>query len=230
MNWPLEQEGSTGENVRSVQYLLNAHGATLAVDGAFGPLTAAAVRRFQSTNGLKVDGIVGNATWSALIVEVSSGSSGNAVRAVQSQISVRASGWVTVDGTFDPETDSAVRSFQGDIGLSVDGIVGPKTWNAFVSGYLTSQGSQAGMDFYDAWTHDDRAAARKSGTPDAVDALFARTWHVSDGWSFVGCDGAAGHLICTWSRPGGEQLLFRINDNAGQPFYFVENVRFQPPS
>ncbi|MGA8658998.1 MAG: peptidoglycan-binding domain-containing protein [Chthoniobacterales bacterium] len=94
MNWPLEQEGSTGENVRSVQYLLNAHGATLAVDGAFGPLTAAAVRGFQSKAGLKVDGIVGNATWPTLIVEVSSGSSGDAVRAVQSQISFRASGWV----------------------------------------------------------------------------------------------------------------------------------------
>lgn len=228
MNWPLEEEGSTGENVRSVQYLLNAHGATLAVDGAFGPLTAAAVRGFQSTESLKVDGIVGNATWPALIVEVSSGGSGDAVRAVQSQISFRASGWVTINGTFGPETDSAVRSFHRDIGLSVDGIVGPNTWNAFVSGYLTSQGSQAGMGFYDAWTHDDRAAAMKSGTPDAVDALFAQTWHASDGWTFVGCDGAAGHLICTWSRPGGEQLLFRINNNAGQPFYFVENVRFQP--
>jgi peptidoglycan hydrolase-like protein with peptidoglycan-binding domain len=155
MNWPLEEEGSTGENVRSVQYLLNAHGATLAVDGAFGPLTAAAVRGFQSTESLKVDGIVGNATWPALIVEVSSGGSGDAVRAVQSQISFRASGWVTINGTFGPETDSAVRSFQGDIGLSVDGIVGPNTWNAFVSGYLTSQSSQAGMGFYDAWTHDD---------------------------------------------------------------------------
>jgi hypothetical protein len=39
-NWPLEQEGSTGENVWSVQYFLNAHGAALAVDGIFGSLTA----------------------------------------------------------------------------------------------------------------------------------------------------------------------------------------------
>ena len=227
MNWPLEQEGSTGENVRSVQYLLNAHGAALAIDGIFGPLTAGAVRAFQSSNGLRVDGIVGNATWPALIVEVASGSSGDAVRGVQSQISIRADGWVTINGVFGPETDNAVRSFQGDIGLSVDGIVGPETWNAFVSGYLISQGAQAGIDFYNAWTHNDRATARKSGTLAAVDALFARTWLASDGWTFVGTEGAAGHLYDTWSRPGGEQLVTRINDNAGQPFYFVEDVTFQ---
>jgi hypothetical protein len=124
---------------------------------------------------------------------------------VQSQISSRASGWVTIDGTFDPETDSTVRSFQGDIGLSVEGIVGPKTWNSFVSGYLIGQGAQAGIDFYNAWTYNDRASARKSGTPDAVGTLFARTWQASDGWTFVGTEGAAGHLYDTWSRPGSEQ-------------------------
>jgi hypothetical protein len=43
-----------------------------------------------------------------------------------------------------------------------------------------------------------------SGASLAVAALFARTWQASDGWSFVGSEGAAGHFICTWSRPGGE--------------------------
>jgi hypothetical protein len=32
-NWPIQQVGSTGENVRRVQYLLNAHDATISVDG-----------------------------------------------------------------------------------------------------------------------------------------------------------------------------------------------------
>ena len=131
LNWPIEQQGSTGENVRSIQYLLNDHGATLTVDGDFGPKTAAAVRAFQTSHKLTVDGIVGNQTWTALIVEVSTGSTGDAVRAVQSQIHSR-SGWLTIDGIFGPETESAVRFFQGDIGLSVDGIVGPNTWNALV--------------------------------------------------------------------------------------------------
>ena len=43
---------------------------------------------------------------------------------------------VTVDGIFGPNTDSAVRAFQREKGLSVDGIVGPVTWRALVSGML----------------------------------------------------------------------------------------------
>jgi peptidoglycan hydrolase-like protein with peptidoglycan-binding domain len=35
-----------------------------------------------------------------------------------------------VDGDFGSETDSAVRSFQSDKGLEVDGIVGQDTWAA----------------------------------------------------------------------------------------------------
>ena len=45
--------------VRSLQYLLNAHGAGLAVDGLFGARTDVAVRAFQRAHGLVVDGVVG---------------------------------------------------------------------------------------------------------------------------------------------------------------------------
>jgi len=39
------------------------------IDGEFGPMTDAAVRRFQQNNGLLVDGIVGGRTWTALLGE-----------------------------------------------------------------------------------------------------------------------------------------------------------------
>ena len=65
-NWPVQQVGSTGENVRSVQYLLNAHGAAISVDGDFGPITQSAVQQFQGDNGLQPDGTVGPNTWNAL--------------------------------------------------------------------------------------------------------------------------------------------------------------------
>ncbi|MDQ1105737.1 peptidoglycan-binding protein [Nocardioides zeae] len=60
------REGDNGSAVSAAQTLLNKHGAGIAVDGAFGPGTAGAVRSFQSARGLAVDGIVGPATWETL--------------------------------------------------------------------------------------------------------------------------------------------------------------------
>jgi len=262
LNWPLEQEGSKGENVRSIQYLLNEHlsessgntasaskprlfgrrsGAAaetpasgtataaseaLAVDGDFGPKTAGAVRAFQAEHGLTVDGKVGNQTWPALIIEVSTGSTGEAVRAVQSQIHSR-SGWLTVDGIFGPQTDGVVRSFQSFCELSVDGIVGPFTWNALVLAYLRASSGQAAADLvYQAWTKNDRSAAAYEAIPLAVETLFVRSWKASDEWTFAGCQGAAGTFACTWQRTG-EKLILEGNDSTGAPFYYVNNVTFQ---
>ena len=65
-------QGSRGEGVRTVQSQLNTVArsypaiARLAVDGIFGPRTAASVREFQRIFDLTVDGIVGPATWYAL--------------------------------------------------------------------------------------------------------------------------------------------------------------------
>jgi peptidoglycan hydrolase-like protein with peptidoglycan-binding domain len=253
LNWPLEQQGSTGENVRSIQYLLNARlsvaasaasegiepatetsaadAATvtrdlLAVDGIFGPKTEAAVRAFQAKHGLTADGKVGNQTWPALIIEVSTGSTGDAVRAVQSQIRSR-SGWLTVDGSFGPQTDNVVRSFQSFCNLSIDGIVGPNTWNALTLAYLRASSGAAAADLvYQAWTKSNRAAAAYEAIPLAIDQLFARTWQASDGWASAGCEGAAGSFVCKWQRTG-ETLSLEGNDSTGAPFYYVNNVTFQ---
>jgi peptidoglycan hydrolase-like protein with peptidoglycan-binding domain len=50
---------------------------------------------------------------------------------------------VAVDGTFGTKTDAAVRAFQQALhqdipSVTVDGIVGPITWRALVSGMLSS--------------------------------------------------------------------------------------------
>lgn len=65
--------GSTGPNVIVVQQELNRISQNypaigkVAVDGIFGSRTEAAVRRFQQAFGLSADGLVGRATWYALI-------------------------------------------------------------------------------------------------------------------------------------------------------------------
>jgi peptidoglycan hydrolase-like protein with peptidoglycan-binding domain len=145
--WPLVRQGDTAHPVPSLQYLLRARGHSVVVDGIFGPRTDAAVRAFQQEKGLAVDGIVGPITWRALIIVVRQGSQGDAVRGVQEEFQFRnlsgdPSRGLVVDGIFGPKTDAAVRGFQLAISqdvpsMAVDGIVGPMTWQALVSGMLS---------------------------------------------------------------------------------------------
>ena len=137
--WPIVQRGDQGQNVSTVQYLLRAHGYDLGVDGIYGPGTESTVESFQNARGLSVDGIVGPNTWSALVVTVSRGDRGDAVRAAQDQLGT------SVDGIFGSNTESATEDFQSANGLSVDGVVGPNTWNALVSGGGGNPGT--GADF-----------------------------------------------------------------------------------
>jgi peptidoglycan hydrolase-like protein with peptidoglycan-binding domain len=140
--WPVLQRGSTGEPVRTLQYLLRARGYAIGVDGGFGPQTDGALRAFQRSRGLTADGTTTPRTWTALLITVRSGSTGDAVRAVQSQFQFRNQSGdprkgVQVDGVYGPQTRSAVRGFQSAVGLSPDGIVGPRTWNQLIGGALS---------------------------------------------------------------------------------------------
>ena len=145
--WPLVRQGDRDHPVKTLQYLLGARNHPVTADGIFGPHTDAAVRAFQQEKGLSVDGIVGPNTWRALIVQVSRGSEGDAVRGVQEEFQFRnlsgdPSKGLAIDGIFGPKTEAAVRGFQEAIAadvpsMAVDGIVGPMTWQALVSGMLS---------------------------------------------------------------------------------------------
>src|SRR5699024_4601266 len=63
---PKLRQGDRGQAVRTLQTKLNERGASLAVDGSFGPATRTAVRSLQSAAGISVDGVVGPQTWKAL--------------------------------------------------------------------------------------------------------------------------------------------------------------------
>ena len=66
------REGSRGEPVKVIQYLLSVVGEfysaipQVAIDGIFGPATKNAVLALQRLTGLTQDGIVGERTWAAL--------------------------------------------------------------------------------------------------------------------------------------------------------------------
>ena len=61
------ENGDSGTYVRNLQVCLKAKGNDISVDGDFGPATEAAVRAFQTSKGLKSDGIVGDDTKDALL-------------------------------------------------------------------------------------------------------------------------------------------------------------------
>ena len=229
LTWPLEQEGSTGEDVKTVQYLVTAHGHPTGVDGDFGPNTKAAVQAFQSSRGLSADGIVGQQTWPQLIIEVKQGNNGDAVSAVQSQIHSRGDGaaQIAVDGDFGPVTDNAVRAFQMLLGLSVDGIVGPQTWNHLVNGYLAApEPNTAAQNVFSAWKANDRNQAAKNATAAAVTEIFAQSFSPADGWSFEGCQGVAAAVVCSWKRSNGRELRIHVLNATEGPYYAADQAQF----
>lgn len=139
-NYQTQRQGSSGAQVTAIQTLLTGAGHSPgAVDGQFGSGTAAAVKAFQSSVGLSADGIVGSRTWTALLSvggtgTVTSGSTGEGVKRVQRALTARLGRVVGVDGSFGPTTTQAVKDYQSAVGLTADGVVGAKTWQALQRG------------------------------------------------------------------------------------------------
>jgi peptidoglycan hydrolase-like protein with peptidoglycan-binding domain len=137
---PTVSIGSQGPDVRRLQRLLvemRLLGST-EIDGLFGPATRRSVESFQSSQAMTPDGIVGPQTWRALppdpiTPELDLGSFGPEVSGLQrALVDYRGAGKPTcpgaVDGDFGPRTESAVRAYQRDSGIAVDGIAGDQTW------------------------------------------------------------------------------------------------------
>lgn len=139
-----DKETANKEDVKKIQTRLQHYGFyTGKIDGIYGTGSVAAVRSFQAANGLKVDGAVGSATLEKLnasdsksksdisttFVKVKLGSNNEFVKTVQKRLWKL--GYYNGDwsGVFGSETWQAVKAFQADHELSVDGIVGTKTWD-----------------------------------------------------------------------------------------------------
>jgi peptidoglycan hydrolase-like protein with peptidoglycan-binding domain len=151
------------------------------------------------------------------------------VSAVQSQIHSRGDGasQITIDGSFSQVTNDAVRAFQTLLGLSVDGIVGPQTWNHLVNGYLAAPDpGTAAQAVFSAWEVNDQDQAAKNATPAAVTEIFAESFSAADGWSFEGCGGTLGHTFCSWRRSDGRELGIGVINAVEGPYYVADQVHF----
>lgn len=223
--WPTLAVGSKGVDVRTAQALLSAHGHPAAPDGIFGPATQGAAQAFQAAEGLTIDGVVGPQTWGALIVTVEAGSSGDAVRGVQTQL--RWQGWrLAVDGTFGPQTARRVRDFQTARRLPSDGIVGPDTWKVLVTGFQHLASPEAAVaHLFDAWASNDRAAAATNATLAAVDMLLRGDGGgLTDAGCFAHPQLGPEDFLCSKTYEGGA-ISLHVRGNPTDGFY-VDSVTF----
>jgi peptidoglycan hydrolase-like protein with peptidoglycan-binding domain len=97
-------------------------------DGVFGPTTRGAVRTFQNDNGLPVTGDITDSLLQR--IQQAAGESGNEdaqrtamVKAVEQALDVRGYEVGPIDGKVTTQTTSAVRTYQSDAGLTVDGRI-----------------------------------------------------------------------------------------------------------
>lgn len=136
--------GDKGNQIVAIQQALIQQGYDISADGDYGDSTQSAVRQFQADHGLDCDGVVGAATYEALMGEAmpenqtSQAASSAAVPVVTADNEIRVvqqalanQGYtVDVDGVFGVGTEQAIRQFQADHGLETDGIVGRSTFYA----------------------------------------------------------------------------------------------------
>ncbi len=114
------KRGLSGEPVRHLQQRLG-----IEADGIFGSDTEAALKAYQKEHGLGVDGVAGPDTFAQMglyeLILLKRGSKGDQVKRLQQALGTDA------DGIFGGGTEEALKEFQKQNGLAVDGIAGPAT-------------------------------------------------------------------------------------------------------
>lgn len=160
--------GSEGIEVRSIQYFLDVVAAfydsvpRVSVTGQYDAATDEAVRAYQQTFGLPVDGVLDRDTWNSLydtylsILNTSQlidggvplfpgralaqGSTGEDVAMLQEFLTYLAETYTaipapSVTGVYGMETQASVLAFQELFGLPATGTVGAVTWDTIASAY-----------------------------------------------------------------------------------------------
>ncbi|NJL09807.1 MAG: peptidoglycan-binding protein [Calothrix sp. SM1_7_51] len=139
-NDPTLKLGSQGSKVRELQILLNrrlSRTSQLTVDGVFGFQTEDAVKIIQYQFLIRQTGVADSLTWKSLRANapvdkpvLRRGNIGEQVLIVQKVLANGNYYSGAFDSQFNARLEDAVKTFQVDRELSVDGIIGNRTWKA----------------------------------------------------------------------------------------------------
>jgi N-acetylmuramoyl-L-alanine amidase len=166
---PVLRVGSAGRVVGELRQCLAAAGfaVPLGDPDSFAAATEHAVRDFQTKRGLRVDGVCGPETWNALI---ESGYQlgdrllflgrpflrGDDVATLQRRLNMLGFHAGREDGILGPQTERALREFQLNFGLAVDGQCGRATLLGLDQVGSLSDGSAASVREREALRSDPR--------------------------------------------------------------------------
>jgi peptidoglycan hydrolase-like protein with peptidoglycan-binding domain len=130
--------GDSGEDVRRLQRVLARMKVLAAdrVDGSLGSVAELAVKDFQQSEGLTVDGVVGPNTWNKLPAyreaspSLHNGSLGPVVAMVQRVLKNGFGYSGEVDGIYGSATATVIRTYQQHRSLPATGALDERTWMA----------------------------------------------------------------------------------------------------
>jgi len=206
------QRGSEGEGVSAVQRALG-----IPADGEFGPITRAAVRRFQAAHGLEVDGVVGPITSRALGIGVAAGPRTVTSAPSSTTAALQRALGISADGVYGPMTRAAVRRFQASRGLVVDGVAGPATLGALgISGSTVGGGSASGGSAV-------AAARSKLGQPYALGGESDGGWDCSGLVQFAMAQAGVTVPRTSFDQFGVGTAVDRASIQAGDLVFFNAN-------
>jgi N-acetylmuramoyl-L-alanine amidase len=184
-------------------------------DGRYGAGTTAAVRAFQERRGLRVDGVCGDHTWSALVEAswrlgdrplylTSPYQRGDDIAELQRRLGCLGFDAGRIDGIFGPRTDRALLDFQRNGGLVADAICGPATLAALAR--LGTFGDRAAGSSVAAVWERERHRRRPQ-------TLEGRTIAVGEAG---GLDAVASAVVAALGAAGGRAILVQHPDASEQ--------------
>ncbi|MFM8828826.1 MAG: peptidoglycan-binding domain-containing protein [Actinomycetota bacterium] len=173
------------------------------INGQYGPITTAAVKRFQARAGLPTDGIAGPQTMAAINLALGNDST-DAVELLQTALEGLCYYGGKVDGVFGSGTESALIAFQKQAGIQADGRYGPATATALAAAWPNRPSSCSG-----------KTPSGGGGGATTGDTLTIGSPKVSRTFDLSSCEVVGRGVQATGSASGGYKVGLDSPNGAG---------------